>query len=168
MRITGARVATGPSSSIRRDVTVSGESPRDLDLSGHLILPGLINSHDHLEFNLFPRLGNRLYANASEWASDIFRPESSPVLEHLTVPERRSAESGVGLRNLLSGVTTVAHHNPCEVAVFDRNFPRCVVVRQFGWAHSPGSVQLPISWRNVLSPPRLPGPTLHRSCSGGR
>ncbi len=39
------------------------------------------------------------------------------------------------MKNLLSGVTTVAHHNPYERSVFDRVFPIRVVSR-FGWAHS--------------------------------
>jgi cytosine/adenosine deaminase-related metal-dependent hydrolase len=25
-----------------------------------IVFPGLINSHDHLDFNLFPQLGNRI------------------------------------------------------------------------------------------------------------
>ncbi len=51
----------------------------ELDLDGLQILPGLINAHDHLEFALFPRLGRRIYSNATEWARDIYRPEESPV-----------------------------------------------------------------------------------------
>jgi cytosine/adenosine deaminase-related metal-dependent hydrolase len=39
------------------------------------------------------------------------------------------------LKNLLSGVTTVCHHNPYERAVFGADFP-IRVVRRFGWAHS--------------------------------
>jgi len=31
----------------------------ELDLEGLQVLPGLINAHDHLEFALFPRLGQR-------------------------------------------------------------------------------------------------------------
>ena len=46
----------------------------DLDLSGLEIMPGLINAHDHLHFALFPQLGSGPYANATEWAHDIYRP----------------------------------------------------------------------------------------------
>jgi len=113
---------------------MAGPSERELDLTGYLILPGLINAHDHLEFNLFPRLGLGPYSNAREWAADIFHPNTSPVREHLSIPKRVRLAWG-GLRNLLSGVTTVAHHNPYESAVFDRSFPVRVVGR-FGWAHS--------------------------------
>jgi cytosine/adenosine deaminase-related metal-dependent hydrolase len=144
MRLIGARLATGPLSALRSDITVrygrlafSGQSKtheKTLDLSGYLILPGLINAHDHLEFNLFPRLGRRLYSNAGEWAADIFHPDASPVREHLTIPKPIRLAWG-GLRNLLSGVTTVAHHNPYEADVFDANFP-VRVIRHFGWAHS--------------------------------
>jgi cytosine/adenosine deaminase-related metal-dependent hydrolase len=40
-----------------------------------------------------------------------------------------------GLKNLLSGVTTVAHHNPVDDTVLDSSFP-VNVVKRFGWAHS--------------------------------
>lgn len=105
----------------------------DLDLTGLHILPGLVNAHDHLEFALFPRLGRRTYANATEWANDIHRPEASPVREHLGVPKRVRLLWG-GLRNLLAGVTLVCHHNPWH-PVFDNGFP-VRVLRRFSWAHS--------------------------------
>jgi len=144
MQLTGARVAAGPASTNRRDLTIrggriclsitAGQGEREIDLTGYLILPGLINAHDHLEFNLFPRLGRGIYPNAREWAADIFHPDVSPVREHLSIPKPVRLAWG-GLRNLLSGVTTVAHHNPYEQAVFDRNFP-VRVIRRLGWAHS--------------------------------
>jgi cytosine/adenosine deaminase-related metal-dependent hydrolase len=115
--------------------TSYSSSPRPiLDLTGFLILPGLINAHDHLEFNLFPSLGHGAYPNAKSWAEDIYRPDASPVKEHLALSKRTRLAWG-GLKNLLSGVTTVAHHNPFEPTVFDASFPVNVVER-FGWAHS--------------------------------
>jgi hypothetical protein len=93
----------------------------------------LINAHDHLEFALFPRLGRGPYPDAAAWAHDIYRPEESPIREHLRVPKTARLVWG-GLRNLLSGVTTVCHHNP-PARVFNRNFP-VRVVRRLGWAHS--------------------------------
>src|SRR5688500_5713909 len=97
--LTGARVARGPEEAekldleVRRGRIVALKSPtntrpkgRRLDLGGCLILPGLINAHDHLDFNLFPRLGRGPYSNAAAWARDIHRPRESPVREHLQVP----------------------------------------------------------------------------------
>ena len=105
-----------------------------IDLTGHLRLPGLVNAHDHLEFNLFPALGLGGYRNAGEWARDIYRPLDSPVREQLKVPKGVRLWWG-GLKNLLSGVTTVCHHNPYEPEVFDDRFP-VRVVRRMAWAHS--------------------------------
>ncbi len=144
MILGGARVALGPEHAAELDIEIrAGKiaalgSPRksrrpDLGLRGYLILPGLINAHDHLEFALFPRLGRGPYPNAGAWARDIYRPKGSPVREHLRIPKSTRLTWG-GLRNLLSGVTTVCHHNPYD-DLFDRNFP-VRVVKRFGWAHS--------------------------------
>jgi hypothetical protein len=105
----------------------------ELDLSGLELLPGLINAHDHLQFALFPRLGSGPYANATEWARDIYHPERDPVRSHLRVPKRLRLFWG-GLRNLLCGVTAVGHHDPYD-SVFDENFP-VQVIKPCGWAHS--------------------------------
>jgi cytosine/adenosine deaminase-related metal-dependent hydrolase len=105
----------------------------NLDLGPLRIFPGLINAHDHLEFALFPRLGQGPYPNATAWARDIYHPDQSPVREHLRVPKRLRLLWG-GLRNLAAGVTTVSHHNPYD-PIFDDDFP-VRVVREYGWAHS--------------------------------
>jgi cytosine/adenosine deaminase-related metal-dependent hydrolase/SAM-dependent methyltransferase len=145
----GARVALGPSETVRTDVRVTdgridsigcsshalrGAARRGVDLSGYLLLPGLINAHDHLDFALFPRLGNGGYRNFIEWAADIHRPDESPVREHRAVPKQTRLWWG-GIRNLLAGVTTVCHHNPYEAQVFDNGFA-VRVLRDFDWAHS--------------------------------
>jgi len=163
IKLSGARVGLNATDSERIDLVIKGgrilpfdsrfEGGVELDLTGHLLLPGLINAHDHLEFNLFPQLGRPPYANASEWAADVFRPGESPVKEHLQVPKRVRLLWG-GIKNLLSGVTTVAHHNPYQTSIFNYRFP-VRVVKQFGWAHSLAfSPNLFEAWRN--SPRRWP------------
>ena len=148
--LTGARVAQGPLTAVRADVKIRGgriaefRQPGDnahradalptIDLEGCLVLPGLINAHDHLEFSLFPRLGRGPYSSATAWAHDVYRPQESPIKEHLEVPKAQRLIWG-GIKNLLSGVTTVCHHDSYEERVFDKRFP-VQVVKRFGWAHS--------------------------------
>lgn len=107
-----------------------------LDLSGYLALPGLINSHDHLEMNLFPRLGKPPYPNFYAWAKDIYHPERSPIREILQVSLQDRLWWGA-YKNLISGVTTVVHHNPFYRRVFNRWFP-VKVVKNYAWSHSLG------------------------------
>src|SRR5258705_13265120 len=128
----GARVAQGPDAAVELDLEIRNgkihalrkpsKSARGMDLAGHLILPGLINAHDHLEFNLYPRLGRGPYPNSGAWARDVYHPDESPIREQLAIPKETRLLWG-GLKNLLSGVTTVCHHNPRDQPVFDRHFP---------------------------------------------
>jgi cytosine/adenosine deaminase-related metal-dependent hydrolase len=107
-----------------------------LDLAGAFVLPGLINAHDHLELNHYGRIKYReVYHNASEWIEDIqprlateplfLRGQAIPLAERLFIG---------ALKNLLAGVTTVAHHNALYREL-KFGFP-IRVVRRYGWAHS--------------------------------
>lgn len=74
-----------------------------------IAFPGLINSHDHLEFNLFPKLANDIYKNYLEWGADIHRQNKDIINSIKTIPKLLRAEWGM-YKNLLNGVTTVVQH----------------------------------------------------------
>jgi cytosine/adenosine deaminase-related metal-dependent hydrolase len=72
-------------------------------------IPGLINSHDHLEFNLFPPLKNRIYDNYTEWGKDIHLHNKKEIDKALQVPLPLRIQWGI-YKNLLNGFTTVINH----------------------------------------------------------
>jgi cytosine/adenosine deaminase-related metal-dependent hydrolase/SAM-dependent methyltransferase len=149
--LSGARFALGPQDNFRGEMRLADsriESMREesrassdrchssasIDLQGFLMLPGLVNAHDHLEFALFPRLGRGAYKNFLEWVEDIYHPGAPPITEHRAVPRTTRLWWG-GIRNLLCGVTTVCHHNPYDSELFEKDFA-VRVLKDYGWAHS--------------------------------
>ena len=135
-----ARDQTATSIRFSSRVLSLGERPRQgdtvVDLGGGFVLPGLVNAHDHLELNHYGRLkGRERYENASAWIADMGQRLSSdpavrvgrayPLIERLFIG---------GIKNLLAGVTTVAHHIPFSPEM-RRTMP-IRVVRRYGWAHS--------------------------------
>jgi len=109
-----------------------------IDLSDYVLLPGLINAHDHLEFALFPNLGRPLetpaYANSAEWAREIHHRHAASIADHSQVPLETRVWWGA-IRNLLCGVTTVCHHNRLHPELDHPDFPVRIVSR-LGWGHS--------------------------------
>ncbi|HEY4149548.1 MAG TPA: amidohydrolase family protein [Chitinophagaceae bacterium] len=81
----------------------------ELSFNNALAFPGLVNSHDHLDFNLFPQLGNGVYKSYKEWGTDIHLQNKDSIDRVLAVPRQLRSRWGV-YKNLLSGITTVVHH----------------------------------------------------------
>ncbi len=113
----------------------------NVDISGLLVFPGLINCHDHLLGTYFPRVGDRKpYLNWLMWDNDL---KSSP---HYA--ERQQVESSDlymlgGYRHLISGVTSVQDHIPHFVQDMFKKLVPIRIIDQFSMAHSVGSFALP-------------------------
>jgi cytosine/adenosine deaminase-related metal-dependent hydrolase len=107
-----------------------------MDLHGAFVLPGLVNAHDHLELNHYgPLRPRQRYENAAAWIDDL-RPAlraDAAIKKNSSYPLADRLFIG-GLKNVLSGVTTVAHHNP-RYREIGRRFP-VRVLEHYGWAHS--------------------------------
>ena len=130
VRIVGPRIAD-------IDVAIDVEKDFVVDMQGDRLLPGLINAHDHLHLNTLPPLEpTRTWRHAREWAADVTsRRRTDQAFEsHLDVALNERLLIG-GIKNLLSGVTTVAHHDRLYPFLVDASFPTAVVTR-FGWSHS--------------------------------
>ncbi len=101
-----------------------------LDLTGYAVYPGLINSHDHLEYNHIPRRKRRLfYDNADRWNEEAelrWRVRGDSLNDALFIG---------GLKNLLCGALTVVHHGKLYKALERPDFP-VSVLRRYGWAYS--------------------------------
>ncbi len=143
LHIRGAHIWDGSKTTVRdlftdgdRIVSAPVSGAQVIDLDGYTIFPGLINAHDHLELNHYPRSKFReKYDNAHQWGEDMnIRINDEPYKSLRAYPLWDKLFIG-GLKNLLCGATTVAHHNPPHKELWRKDFP-VRVLKQYGWAHS--------------------------------
>ncbi|MEJ1095461.1 MULTISPECIES: amidohydrolase family protein [unclassified Pseudoxanthomonas] len=141
----GARalLADGPS---QAPLTVSqgrltaeqGRADAHIDLRGHVILPGLINAHEHLQVNAVPPLPQtQPFPNSYAWIEAFQTHFADPIVSAaLQIPKAVRLRHGA-LKNLLAGVTCVAHHDPWHPELEDADFP-VALLRDFGWSYALG------------------------------
>jgi cytosine/adenosine deaminase-related metal-dependent hydrolase len=110
---------------------------RVIDLRGDRLMPGLINGHDHLQLNSLPAHARpEFYRHVRDWIAEIdHRRRSDPQFAaRASIPRDDRLLLG-GIKNLLSGVTTVAHHDPLYPFLRQSDYPISVVCN-YGWSHS--------------------------------
>src|ERR1700733_3864154 len=93
----------------------------NLHFTDAIAFPGLINSHDHLDFNCFSPLGNKTYANYTEWGNHIHAAYKENIVAVLKIPQQLRTVWGM-YKNLLAGITTVINHGdvlPIENPLID-------------------------------------------------
>jgi cytosine/adenosine deaminase-related metal-dependent hydrolase len=155
LRMFGGKIQTACSASS------SLRAAHDIDLSGFFVLPGLINAHDHLQYALHPKLGQPPYKNYIEWGDDIHANQASIIQQYKSIPRSVRLWWG-GLRNLLSGVTTVCHHDALYPELLSADFP-VRVLQEFGWAHS---VALDPDFRSKWAATPAGAPFFVHACEG--
>jgi cytosine/adenosine deaminase-related metal-dependent hydrolase len=113
------------------------EGDRVIDLRGDRLLPGLINAHDHLQLNNLPALEHdKRYRHVRDWITDVDARRKTDGAFEARVAIARDERLLIGaIKNLLSGVTTVAHHDPAYAMLSSADFP-VRVVTESGWSHS--------------------------------
>jgi cytosine/adenosine deaminase-related metal-dependent hydrolase len=108
----------------------------EIELRDHVVLPALVNAHDHLHQNGVPPLPlTTPFRNSYEWAA-AFRDHfaNAAVKAALSLPLRTRLWHG-GLKNALCGATTVMHHDPAHDTFDVTSFP-VRVSQPYTWAHS--------------------------------
>jgi len=133
-------IADGKITSVAEELSTTNFTFRNA-----VAFPGLINSHDHLDFNLFPQLGTQIYDNYVEWSSNIQTHYKTEIDAVLNVPKPLRTQWGI-YKNLLCGITTVINHG----AALQVDDPLITV---FDKCQSLHSVALEKNWRLRINNP---------------
>ena len=107
-----------------------------IDLRDHLIFPGLINAHEHLQVNCIPPYKKGApFPNSYAWIAAFQKHFENPaVIAALHIPKTLRLRHGA-LKNLLAGTTCVAHHDPWHPSMDADDFP-IALLRDFGWSYT--------------------------------
>ncbi|OHD65703.1 MAG: hypothetical protein A2176_13800 [Spirochaetes bacterium RBG_13_51_14] len=113
--------------------------PITIDAKKGVVVPGLINAHDHLLGTYYPKVANGPYINWLPWDNDL---KSSPVYEERQRIENRDLYLLGAYRNLISGVTLVSDHIPHFVGDPFYDILPTKAVKKYALAHSVASFAL--------------------------
>lgn len=129
----------------KREELQPGNDEQLIELHGARVVPGFINSHDHLDFNCYPQLGNRIYEDYTAWGKDIHSANAAVIKEIEMIPPALRIKWGL-YKNLLGGFTTVVNHGK-KIPVSDELIH---VYQDCDCLHSPAFEK---NWRSKLNLP---------------
>jgi cytosine/adenosine deaminase-related metal-dependent hydrolase len=104
LRIIGNRI-----DAIHAFIPSPDNNETEITFENVIAFPGLINSHDHLDFDLFSQTGNRIYKSYVDWGADIQVQNRTDIDSVLRIPKELRIEWGM-YKNLLNGITVVVNH----------------------------------------------------------
>ncbi len=111
-----------------------------------VISPGLINSHDHMIGNYYPKVGNGPYISWLPWDNDL---KNADVYRERQQIDNRDLHLLAGYRNLLGGVTSVHDHIPHVVHAPYLDLMPLKVISRYALEHSVSSAAL--KWGNGIT-----------------
>jgi len=114
-------------------------TPVHLKIENGVLVPGLINAHDHLLGTYFPKVGNGPYENWLPWDNDL---KSAPLYQERQQIDNRDLYLLGAYRNLVSAVTTVSDHIPHFVNEPFLDILPTRAIREYALAHSIASFAL--------------------------
>ncbi|KAF1079165.1 MAG: hypothetical protein GQF41_4514 [Candidatus Rifleibacterium amylolyticum] len=119
--------------------TCSKPVESEVDLGGQMVIPGLINAHDHLIDTCWTGLGETPVENWYEWNRSVHESKEYKLMQRLSVTDLYV----IGMyKNIVSGATTVVDHFPSEISATFIGHPLVSLLEHFYMAHSVSQHQL--------------------------